>query len=41
MEILEFKDLKPVPDIIHEYTNQLKNNAVPIVIDNGNYLTKQ
>lgn len=34
--MLEFKDLKPTPDIIHNYTSSLRNNAVPIVIDNGN-----
>lgn len=37
MELLEFKDTKCTPDIIHQYSSTLKNNAVPIVIDNGNY----
>lgn len=35
MEILEFKDSKFVPDIIHPYTPTLKSERVPIVIDNG------
>jgi hypothetical protein len=37
MELLEFKDLKCVPDIIHPYTPALRNNNVPIVIDNGTF----
>ncbi|KAK9506840.1 hypothetical protein O3M35_008702 [Rhynocoris fuscipes] len=37
MEILEFKDVKTVPDIFHPYTNAIKNNSVPLVIDNGSY----
>ncbi|CAH0562286.1 unnamed protein product [Brassicogethes aeneus] len=37
MEILGFKDSKCVPDIVHPYTASLRNNAVPIVIDNGSY----
>ncbi|KAJ3649385.1 hypothetical protein Zmor_021132 [Zophobas morio] len=37
MEILEFKDLKCIPDIVHSYTPALRNNSVPIVIDNGSY----
>lgn len=35
MELLEFKDAKIVPDIIHPYTSALKNNATIIIIDNG------
>ncbi|KYB26627.1 actin-related protein 5 [Tribolium castaneum] len=37
MEILEFKDLKCVPDIVHPYTPSLRNNSTPIIIDNGSY----
>lgn len=37
VDVLEFKDIKSVPDIIHPYTSSLKNNGVPIVIDNGSY----
>ncbi|RZC37910.1 actin-related protein 5 [Asbolus verrucosus] len=37
MEILEFKDQKCTPDIIHPYTPTLRNNGIPIVIDNGSY----
>lgn len=37
MELLEFKDVKSVPDIIHPYPASLRNNSVPIVIDNGMY----
>ncbi|KAK9695352.1 actin [Popillia japonica] len=37
MEILTFQDLKTTPDIIHEYTSFLKENNVPIIIDNGSY----
>lgn len=36
MEILEFKDSKTIPDIIHPYTSTIRNNATPIIIDNGN-----
>lgn len=35
MELLQFKDLKSVPDIVHLYTSTLRNNSTPIVIDNG------
>lgn len=37
MDILEFKDKKTVPDVVLEYTSALKNNAVPIIIDNGEF----
>ncbi|XP_014262122.1 actin-related protein 5 [Cimex lectularius] len=37
MDILEFKDVKPVPDQFHPYTESLKNDKVPIIIDNGSY----
>ncbi|XP_044764854.1 actin-related protein 5 [Coccinella septempunctata] len=37
MDLLEFQDLKPVPDIVHTYTSSLRNNSTPIIIDNGSY----
>ncbi|KAF6211304.1 hypothetical protein GE061_014421 [Apolygus lucorum] len=37
MEILEFKDIKTVPDVIQPYTASLRNSSIPIVIDNGSY----
>lgn len=40
MEILTFQDLKTTPDIIHEYTSFLKENNVPIIIDNGNLILR-
>ncbi|XP_066139076.1 actin-related protein 5-like isoform X2 [Euwallacea fornicatus] len=40
MEIVQFIDVKTVPDIVHPYTASLRNNSVPIVIDNGSYTCK-
>ncbi|CAG9813223.1 unnamed protein product [Phaedon cochleariae] len=40
MDVFEFKDAKCNPDIIHPYTQNLKNNSVPIVIDNGSYMSR-
>ncbi|GJQ83179.1 Arp5 [Trypoxylus dichotomus] len=37
MEILTFQDLKTLPDIVHEYSPSLKDNNIPIIIDNGSY----
>ncbi|KAL1139299.1 hypothetical protein AAG570_006285 [Ranatra chinensis] len=37
MEILQFKDNKTVPDVIHLYSNSIKTCSVPLVIDNGSY----
>nr|XP_022915377.1 actin-related protein 5 [Onthophagus taurus] len=37
MDILEFQDIKTIPDIIHPYTSTLRNNSIPIIIDNGSY----
>lgn len=34
-EVLQLKDTKTIPDIIHTYTSNLKKAHVPIVIDNG------
>lgn len=33
--IIHLKDVKIIPDIVHEYTPKLKNGNVAIVIDNG------
>ena len=35
MDVLQLKDIKPVPDIIHPYTGKIRNESVPLVIDNG------
>lgn len=35
MSIFELKGLKAVPDIVHEYKPTIKNNSIPLVIDNG------
>lgn len=35
MNTYQLKDMKTVPDIVHEYSKDLKNNHVPIIIDNG------
>ncbi|KAJ8928880.1 hypothetical protein NQ314_018486 [Rhamnusium bicolor] len=35
MELLEFKDTKCTPDIIHPYNSALRDLSVPIVIDNA------
>ncbi|KAJ8923958.1 hypothetical protein NQ315_006734 [Exocentrus adspersus] len=40
MELLKFKDTKCIPDVVHPYTSSLKNNSVPIVIDNGSYMAR-
>ncbi|KAK0180138.1 hypothetical protein PV327_005810 [Microctonus hyperodae] len=37
MDILELKDVKSVPDIVHEYSARVKNESIPLVIDNGSY----
>ncbi|XP_018333622.1 actin-related protein 5 [Agrilus planipennis] len=37
MELLEFKDWKSVPDIVHCYKSQLSISETPIIIDNGSY----
>lgn len=28
--------MKSVPDIVHEYSARVKNESIPLVIDNGN-----
>ncbi|KAJ8681138.1 hypothetical protein QAD02_016925 [Eretmocerus hayati] len=37
MDVLELKVAKSVPDIIHTYTEKLKTESIPLVIDNGSY----
>ncbi|XP_054269700.1 actin-related protein 5 [Macrosteles quadrilineatus] len=37
MEILQLKDVKTVPDVIHPYPKQAKEGNIPIIIDNGSY----
>ncbi|XP_041369195.1 actin-related protein 5-like [Gigantopelta aegis] len=36
-QVYTFKDEKPVPDIVLEYPASLRQNKIPIVIDNGSY----
>lgn len=33
--LIELKDIKAVPDIIHPYTQRVKVECTPLVIDNG------
>ncbi|CAG9861662.1 unnamed protein product [Phyllotreta striolata] len=40
MDIMEFKDVKSTPDIIHTYPSSIKNNSTPLVVDNGSYLSR-
>ncbi|XP_012282152.1 actin-related protein 5 [Orussus abietinus] len=37
MELLELKDVRAVPDIVHTYSEKLRNEYTPLVIDNGSY----
>lgn len=37
MDTFQFKDLKPTPDIVHEYSPRIRNGSMPIIIDNGAY----
>ncbi|XP_057325666.1 actin-related protein 5 [Microplitis mediator] len=37
MDIVELKDVKTIQDIIHAYPDKIKNQSVPLVIDNGSY----
>ncbi|XP_053988813.1 actin-related protein 5 isoform X1 [Hylaeus volcanicus] len=37
MEILELKDVKAIPDVIHTYPDRVKSEGTPLVIDNGSY----
>lgn len=35
MSIFELQGFKIVPDIIHPYQEQIKNNQTPLIIENG------
>lgn len=37
MNVFQFKDLKPKPDIVHEYSRNIRKGHVPILIDNGSF----
>lgn len=34
-DVCTFRDVKPVPDIIHQYTSAIRNDKTPLVIDHG------
>lgn len=38
-EVIILKDLKQVPDKYYNYTQILKNEKTPIIIDNGMYFS--
>lgn len=38
MNTFQLKDVKTVPDIVHEYSREIRENHIPIIIDNGNCL---
>lgn len=38
MDILELKDVKSVADIIHTYSGNVKQDSIPLIIDNGKFL---
>ncbi|XP_011299255.1 actin-related protein 5 [Fopius arisanus] len=40
MDILELKDVKAVPDIVHVYSEKVKSELTPLVIDNGSYCSR-
>lgn len=35
MNVFELNDLKFIPDKFYDYTNEIKESAIPLVIDNG------
>jgi hypothetical protein len=35
MNVIELKDLRTTPDIVHEYSDTIKYSNCPLVIDNG------
>lgn len=37
MDILELKDVKSVADVIHTYSGKVKEESIPLIIDNGSY----
>jgi len=36
-ETFTFRDTKPTPDVIHPYTDSLRDEKTPIVVDHGSY----
>lgn len=38
MDILELKDVKSVADVIHTYSGKVKEESIPLIIDNGRFL---
>ncbi|XP_063243980.1 LOW QUALITY PROTEIN: actin-related protein 5 [Bacillus rossius redtenbacheri] len=40
MTTLELKDIKVIPDVIHPYSDCIKNSSTAIVIDNGSYQSR-
>jgi len=36
LELIELKDIRAIPDIIHPYPERVKSECTPLVIDNGN-----
>ena len=37
MEVLQFRDVKVVPDVVREYTGGLRKSSNALIIDNGSY----
>ncbi|XP_072753386.1 actin-related protein 5 [Anoplolepis gracilipes] len=37
IELIELKDIKAIPDIVHIYPQRVKSECTPLVIDNGSY----
>ncbi|KAH0564365.1 actin-related protein 5 [Cotesia glomerata] len=37
MDIVQLKDVKTIQDIIHVYPDKIKNESIPLIIDNGSY----
>nr|CAH7747894.1 unnamed protein product [Callosobruchus chinensis] len=40
MEVFQFKDAKIVPDVVHNYDGNIKENCVPVIYDNGSYMAR-
>ncbi|XP_072385857.1 actin-related protein 5 [Diabrotica undecimpunctata] len=40
MDLMEFKDAKCTPDNIYPYPSDIRDNSIPVVIDNGSYLCR-
>lgn len=39
IELIELKDIRAIPDIVHLYPERVKSECTPLVIDNGLLLT--